>query len=390
MMKAFVDDFGDRITAGIVLTKYGHAEQQQLPNIRVFEAGHPLPDQNGFSTALKIIELLDSADERTLVVCLVSGGASALLAAPHEAISLEEKQQVTQQLLKAGADIFELNTVRKHISRVKGGRLAEHAYPARVVSLILSDVIGDPLDVIASGPTAPDSSTFRDAVAVLKKYGLEEKVPKSVLTVLRQGVDGVISETPKQDDRLFSRVENAIVGSNNLATQAAQKKAAELGYETIVLGSDFAGEASALGTLLMEQALTIQLELPRKKIRQLCLIAGGETTVKVTGTGLGGRNTEMALVVAKQLAGKKGITFLSAGTDGSDGPTDAAGAMVDGDTISNARAAGIDPDAFLANNDSYHFFKAINGLIITGPTGTNVMDVQVVLVKDASTTNEDH
>lgn len=390
MMKAFVDDFGDRITAGIVLTKYGHAEQQQLPNIRVFEAGHPLPDQNGFSTALKIIELLDSADERTLVVCLVSGGASALLAAPHEAISLEEKQQVTQQLLKAGADIFELNTVRKHISRVKGGRLAEHAYPARVVSLILSDVIGDPLDVIASGPTAPDSSTFRDAVAVLKKYGLEEKVPKSVLTVLRQGVDGVISETPKQDDRLFSRVENAIVGSNNLATQAAQKKAAELGYETIVLGSDFAGEASALATLLTEQALTIQLELSRKKIRQLCLIAGGETTVKVTGTGLGGRNTEMALVVAKQLAGKKGITFLSAGTDGTDGPTDAAGAMVDGDTISNARAAGIDPDAFLANNDSYHFFKATNGLLITGPTGTNVMDVQVVLVKDASTTNEDH
>jgi glycerate 2-kinase len=381
MMRAAVDDLGSRITKGIVLTKYDHAEKIALPEqITVLEAAHPVPDENGLSAARRILDLLDTTDEKTLVLCLLSGGASALLVAPHEGISLAEKQQVTQQLLKAGADIFELNTVRKHVSRVKGGRLAEAAYPAKVVSLILSDVIGDPLDVIASGPTAPDASTYRDALAVMKKFGLEDRVPATVMQVLRKGSSRVIPETPKQDHRVFTRVQNTVIGSNRKATEAAQKRAQELGFETTILGNEFQGEASAVGRLLAQKALAAGRERAGNKNKKVCLIAGGETIVKVRGNGLGGRNMEMALVVAKEIAGVEGITFLSAGTDGTDGPTDSAGAVVDGKTIGKARSAGLDPDAYLNNNDSYNFFKQVNGLIITGPTGTNVMDVHIVLI----------
>ncbi len=382
MMHAAVDDLGDRIEKGIVLTKYGHAEKGVLPaSITCLEAGHPVPDENGLSAARRILDLLETTDERTLVFCLLSGGASALLVTPSENISLVEKQQVTQQLLKAGADIFELNTVRKHLSRVKGGRLAEKAYPARMVSLILSDVIGDPLDVIASGPTAPDASTYEEALAVIRKYGLEDRVPKTVMQVLQNGLNRIIPETPKQDHPAFTRVENVVIGSNRKATEAAQKRAQSLGYEAVILGCEFQGEAADVGRSLVRKAFAASREQAGRPGKKICLIAGGETTVKVTGSGLGGRNTEMALVVAKELAGVKGITFLSAGTDGTDGPTDAAGAVVDGETIAKARAAGLDPDSYLSNNDSYNFFKPIGGLVITGPTGTNVMDVHILLIE---------
>ncbi|HUK99918.1 MAG TPA: glycerate kinase [Nitrospirota bacterium] len=383
MMRAVVDDVGARVTKGIVLTKYGHAEQGVLPGyIDVLEAGHPVPDEKGLAATRKIIDTLDMADDRTLVLCLISGGASALLVAPHEKISLAEKQQVTQYLLKAGADIFELNTVRKHISRAKGGRLAEHAFPARVMSLILSDVIGDPLDVIASGPTAPDASTYEDAMRVIRKYGLEDRIPKSVLSVLTEGLAGNIPETPKRDHPAFTRVENIVIGSNRKATEAAQLRAQQMGYESTILGCDFQGEASDVGKFFAKKTLEVRHEITGKKDRKICLIAGGETTVKVSGNGIGGRSMEMALVVAKEIAGSKGILFLSAGTDGTDGPTDAAGAIVDGKTLSEARDAGLDSDIFLRNNDSYNFFKPIHGLIMTGPTGTNVMDIHIMLIED--------
>jgi glycerate 2-kinase len=381
MMRAAVDDLGDRIEKGIVLTKYGHSEKGVLPDrITVFEAGHPVPDENGLSAARTILDMLDKADEKTLVLCLLSGGASALLVAPWEGISLAEKQRVTQLLLKSGADIFELNTVRKHLSRVKGGRLAERAYPAPVVSLILSDVVGDPLDVIASGPTAPDASTYGDACAVIRKYRLEDRVPKKILQTLHEGMVGAAPETPKQDHPVFAQVENIIIGSNRKATEAAQKRAQELGFETTVLGCEFQGEASVVGRLLAQKALAARREIAANSREKVCQIAGGETTVKVRGNGLGGRNMEMALVVAKEIAGADGITFLSAGTDGTDGPTDAAGAVVNGSTIDEARIAGLDADVYLSNNDSYNFFKPINGLVITGPTGTNVMDVHISLI----------
>jgi glycerate-2-kinase len=305
---------------------------------------------------------------------MISGGGSALLVAPHEGITLPEKQQITQLLLRAGANIQELNTVRKHISRVKGGRLAELAYPARILSLILSDVIGDRLDVIASGPTAPDPTTFQDALGVIGRYDLADKIPEKVLGILMCGARGEIPETPKEKSQAFERVENIIVGSNKKAIEIAEREAAKRGYQVTILSSELQGEAREVGGWLARKAMAM------RDGSQICLISGGETTVTVKGSGLGGRNMELALAFAQEIKGIRGITFLSAGTDGTDGPTDAAGAIVDGETITRAEAAGHSPEAYLENNDSYHFFKATGGLFLTGPTGTNVMDLQIVLI----------
>ncbi|HMK44648.1 MAG TPA: glycerate kinase [Dissulfurispiraceae bacterium] len=382
MMRAAADMIGDEIGHGIVLTKYDHAEAGILPaSVEIHEAGHPVPDESGLSATRQIMGLLNTVDENTMVLCLLSGGASALLVAPHEIVSLEEKQRVTRMLLKAGATIQELNAVRKHLSRVKGGRLAELAFPAKVVALILSDVVGDALDVIASGPTAPDSSTFSTALEVVRRYGLESNLPKTVLHVLNEGVFGFYAETPKAGSPIFRRVENIIVGSNRLAAEAARARAEALGFDSVILGTEFEGEASVLGRHLVQTARASQRDMIDAHGRRRCIIAGGETTVKVRGNGLGGRNTEMALVVAQELAGGAGITFLSAGTDGTDGPTDAAGAVADGSTVRRAAAAGLDASAYLADNDSYHFFKRLDDLVVTGPTGTNVMDLQVVLIE---------
>lgn len=382
MMRAASDAFGEVVTHGIVLTKYDHAETGVLPShIDVVEASHPVPDENGVSGARQIIGLLNTTDEKTLVLCLLSGGASALLVAPNELVTLQEKQQATGMLLKAGANIVELNAVRKHISRAKGGRLAEHAAPAPVVSLILSDVVGDPLDVIASGPTSPDASTYEFALGAIRKYGLEDSIPHSILHILTEGVAGRLPETPKADDPIFERVQNTLVGSNHVAAEAARKRAVELGFETIVLGTEFQGEAADLGKWLVKTAKEHQRDMISSHGKKICLIAGGETVVKVKGSGLGGRNMEMALVAAMELDGHNGITFLSAGTDGTDGPTDSAGAVADGMTVSHAQTAGLDAAASLANNDSYHFFKPLEDLILTGPTGTNVMDLHIVLIE---------
>jgi glycerate 2-kinase len=379
MSKAIEDNLGDLLAGGIIVTKYGHSVPgSRRSKIITYEAGHPMPDENGLNAAKEIVRLLNEADENTLVICLISGGGSALLVAPYRGITLADKQEVTGMLLKAGADIYELNTVRKHISAVKGGRLAETAQPATMISLILSDVMGDRLDMIASGPTAPDKTTYHDAHNILQKYKLGGRLPSSVAEIIGKGIRGLIPETPKDDDPVFRRVSNIIIGSNKMATDAARKAAELLGYRTMVLSAELSGEAACVARDLARKAIDSKKGLaPGDKA---CLIAGGETTVTVRGNGKGGRNTELALVFGIEIQGFPGITFLSAGTDGTDGPTDAAGAFVDGQTVAKAAEAGIDAGEYLKNNDTYTFFRRIGDLFITGPTGTNVMDIQIILL----------
>jgi len=381
MTKAVSDFADDLLTKGIMITKYGHVPEAGVSHkIEVFEAAHPVPDIQGVLATERVIGLLEKADSATLVVCLISGGGSALLVAPHKDISLAEKQQITQLLLKAGANIQELNTVRKHLSRIKGGRLAEIAYPARVLSLILSDVIGDPLDVIASGPTSPDQTTFQDALKVIKRYDLGNKISENARLILIRGATGEIAETPKEGNPVFAWVQNIIVGSNKKAVETAKREAEGQGYQAAVISAELQGEARDAATWLARKAIEARRGLAGGSQGKICLISGGETTVTVRGNGMGGRNTELSLAFAQEIKGMKGITLLSAGTDGTDGPTDAAGAIVDGGTIERAEAAGINPGDYLKNNDSYHFFKSAGGLFITGPTGTNVMDLQIILL----------
>lgn len=379
MAKAAEDGLAGFIDKGVVITKYGHCERQRPEIVRIIEAGHPVPDANGMRGTGEIMRLLKDQDEHTLVVCVISGGGSALLVSPADGITVDEKKLITELLLRSGAEIHELNAVRKHISHVKGGRLARLAYPAKVVSLILSDVIGDSLDVIASGPTSPDPTTFSEALSVLKKYDLTDGAPVSILKTLREGEKGMIPETPEEGDPVFEKVENLIIGSNKKALTAAKKRAEELGLSTNIISDTIRGEAGEIGKWLAEKAVAEKTDGGAQR-NPLCLISGGETTVTVRGKGLGGRNMELALAFATAIHGVGGITLLSAGTDGTDGPTDAAGAIVDGGTLKNAREAGLDPAEFLRNNDSYNFFRRAGGLFVTGPTGTNVMDIQIVVI----------
>jgi glycerate 2-kinase len=367
------------IDQGIALTKYGHCAGHKFKRIRVHEAGHPLPDENGVRATNEILGLLKKADADSLVICLISGGGSALLVSPCEGISLADKQAITDLLLRSGANIQELNTVRKHLSGVKGGRLAELAYPARTISLIISDVMGDSLDVIASGPTSPDATTFAEALAIVKRYGLFESAPGTVLEVLDKGARGLLPETPKQGDKIFERVSNVIIGNNGRALHAAREKAAFLGFQAEIVSDAVSGEAGVVGRDLAGKAK--QMKSEKRSSQPVCLISGGETTVTVSGKGRGGRNMELALAFAAEIEGIAGIRLLSAGTDGTDGPTDAAGAMVDGSTANRGRKTGADVMEYLANNDSYTFFKKTGGLLITGPTGTNVMDIQVLAIE---------
>ena len=377
----------EMISGGVIVTKYGHAGKENpeyrarttdLKKIMVFEAGHPIPDENGKAATEEIKKLIKKADASALVVCLVSGGGSALFVSPVEGITLNEKKRITDLLLRGGADITELNIVRKHLSGVKGGRLAEIAYPAEVISLMISDVIGDKLDVIASGPTAPDPSTFKDALDVIDKYQLAEKTPAGIMDVLNRGMDGSIQDTPKMNNPAFEKVQNIIIGSNRAAIEAAEKEAEALGFETRILSTMLEGEAGKVGKLLAGKAKGTKAQSSKGT---KCLISGGETTVIVKGKGKGGRNMELALYFAMEIEGVEGITMLSAGTDGTDGPTDAAGAIVDGQTIVKAKGVGLNPQEYLDNNDSYNFFKQLDSLLITGPTGTNVMDIQIILIE---------
>lgn len=377
MAKELETILGNRITDGHIVVKYGHS--CPLTSIQVSEAGHPIPDLNGLLATQAILKMVENAGKNDLVICLISGGGSSLLADIPEDITAEDLIRMNQLLLKSGASIQEMNAVRKHVSKVKGGQLVRAIFPATLVSLILSDVIGDSLDVIASGPTCSDSSTFREAVNVLEKYNIYDHMSPSIQTYLLKGIQGLIPETPKSGDPVFSKTHNRIIGSNRIALEAAQKKAIEMGFLTSVITSELDGDATQAAGYIVQYALNVQSD--NNKQKPVCLLFGGETTVQVAGNGLGGRNQHLALCAARLLTNINGITLLAAGTDGNDGPTNAAGAVVYGETFMHAFSLGIDPNKFISEFDSYHFFKQAGGHLITGSTLTNVMDLIVVLVE---------
>lgn len=384
MAQAVEEFIGDKISGGLINVKYGHT--YPLKKIRQIEAGHPLPDEAGVKGTEEILKLIRGADENTLVICLLSGGGSALLVSPADGITFEEKIEVTKLLLSSGARIDEINTIRKHLSKIKGGRLAEISHPAALITLILSDVIGDRLDVIASGPTVPDNSTFKDAMDVIEKYNLEDRLPENVMRLLEQGLRGEIKDTPKNGEVFFKISKIFVIGSLKHALTFAKEKAVSMGYETEIIASELHGEARDAARYLSKKAIKVQQSLKSGE-NPRCLISGGETTVTVKGNGEGGRNQELALAFALEIEGMKGITMLSAGTDGTDGPTDAGGAIVDGETVTEAKKFGLVPERYLNTNDSYNFFKKIDYLsgekhhLTTGPTGTNVMDMQIITVE---------
>jgi hydroxypyruvate reductase len=377
MAKAMEDILGERISEGLVIVKYGHGEETR--KVKVLEAAHPIPDESGVRHTKELLDLLKRTQGNDLVVCLLSGGGSALMIAPAEGVSLQEKQELTRHLLECGASINEINTLRKHVSAIKGGRLAKAACPSTVICLILSDVVGDDLSTIASGPTYPDGTTFSSCLEILERYGIKEKISKTIIEYLEMGCGNQEEETLKRGNPALEKTENIIVGSNIQALQSAKAKADTLGFNTLILSSSIEGEtkdvAKVHAAIVKE---IIATENPIK--RPACILSGGETTVKIQGTGKGGRNQEFALVVATEIDGIKGVTILCAGTDGNDGPTDAAGAIVDGDSMSRSLKKGLKAREFLDNNDSYSFFSIQGDLFKTGPTKTNVMDLRIMLV----------
>ena len=377
MAQAVEEILGERIKAGVINVKYDHT--LPLDFITLNEAGHPVPDEAGLKGTQEIVQLLEKSGENDLVLCLISGGGSALLPYPAEGITLDEKRQLTQILLDIGATIHEMNALRKHVSRVKGGRLARFAYPATLVTLILSDVIGDDLDSIASGPSVPDRSTYADCLSILRKYSVQDKIPEAVRKHFEKGSQGIIEETLKAGDPVFEKTQNVVVASNSLAIRAAKHKADELGYNSLILSSSIEGEAKDVA--LDHVAITKEiLRIDQPVARPACVISGGETTVTIRGKGKGGRNQEFVLAAAIAIDGLEKVVVLSGGTDGTDGTTDAAGAIADGTTISRAKNQGLNAQEYLRNNDSYSFFDPMGDLFKTGPTFTNVMDLRLVLV----------
>lgn len=366
----------NHLIVGHVVVKYDHG--CRLSKIEISEAGHPLPDENGLIATRRIVAFATQAGHSDLVICLFSGGASALLVDCPEGITLHDLAVTNELLIKSGADIGEINAVRKHISKIKGGQLARAIYPAQVISLILSDVVGDRLEVIASGPTFPDPTTFADAMEIVKKYGLMEKMPMSVIRHLQKGIKGEIAETPKSGDIIFSNVRNVIIGNNRMALEASCRKAVELGYEAYVIADNVQGDEEETANFILNT-----VEKYKKNIGKvpICLLFGGEPTIKVMGNGLGGRNQHLALYLATKLENNPGITILCGGTDGTDGPTDVAGAIVDYKTMKIAREKNIDPEDYLKNSDSYHFFRLVGGHLVTGSTRTNVMDMIITIIE---------
>jgi glycerate 2-kinase len=377
MAAALESILGDRLTGGVVNVKYGHTVP--VHRIELIEAGHPIPDDAGVQGAARIVRLLESLDEEDLVFCVLSGGGSALMPLPVAGITLEEKQAVTGHMLDCGATINQMNTVRKHISQMKGGHLARLASPATVISLILSDVIGDPLDVIASGPTVPDPSTFADCRAIMTRHQLENTIPASVIRHMQEGEEGRNPETPKPGDPVFKCVQNVLIATSRQALEAARTEAEHRGYHPLILSSSIDGETREIARVYAAIAREIRTS-GHPVPPPACIISGGETTVTIRGKGKGGRNQEFVLAAAPGIGGLDQTVVFSAGTDGTDGPTDAAGAIADGLTIARAQQAGLDAESYLNENDAYHFFETLNDLIITGPTNTNVMDLRLLLV----------
>ncbi len=389
MALAMEEILGQMITDGVISVKYDHIES--LRHIQCIEAGHPIPDDKGLQASRQIAELARRADEKTLVISLISGGGSALMPLPMESridgeiisVSLAEKQEVTAILLQCGATINEINCLRKHLSLIKGGRLARMIYPAVSLNLILSDVVGDDLDVIASGPTHHDNTTFSDVNAIVDKYGIGDRLPANVRRVFRLGGDGQIPDTPSLGDPALERVGNILIGTNFLSLQAAAQKARELGLEVVILSSQIVGEAREVAKVLCGIAKDTQKQNLFGP-RPVCIIAGGETTVTLLGKGKGGRNQEMALAFLAEIEkcpdATQGIYFLSASTDGNDGPTDAAGAYACNEILAAAHKKALLPNAYIKASDAYHFFERIGGLLKTGATNTNVCDIQLILI----------
>ena len=375
MAKTMESILGSRITAGHIITKYNHSLPLQF--IGITEAGHPVPDENGSKGTEMILSIVNKAGKNDLVICLISGGGSALLTDVPEGCTLDDLKAVNTGLLKTGANISEMNCIRKHLSKVKGGHLAKAAFPSRVVSLILSDVIGDPLDVIASGPTAPDPTTFADTISIIHKYNIENEMPVQINQFLKDGVAKKRQETLKESDELLLLTSNLIIGTNKLALAIAKEKAETFGYNTKIITDKLEGDNKDVAKYIMDSIKSARKENVQEK---KCLLFGGEPTIKVRGNGVGGRNQHLALIIANSLKDITGITFLSAGTDGTDGPTDAAGAVVDFFTSHAASNLNLNMEQYINNYDSYHFFKQVDGLVLTGPTQTNVMDLMAVLI----------
>jgi glycerate 2-kinase len=375
MAAAVEEVLGERVATGLVVVKHGHTHPTRTVQLR--EASHPIPDESCVHGTAELVALLATTGPRDLVVVVLSGGGSALMLLPAEGISLADMQQTTDALLRVGATINELNTIRKHLERAKGGGLARLAAPSDVLALVLSDVVGNPLDVIASGPTVPDTSTYADTCAIVERFGIWDKLPERIAARLRDGRDGKIADTPKPGDPLFERVQTVVVASNELAAEAGVRQAESEGLSALLLSTYIEGEAREVAkvaaALAREEAAS-----NRPLARPACLIMGGETTVTLRGTGLGGRNQELALAASRKINGLDNVVIAALATDGNDGPNDATGALVDGATVARARSLGLDPDAYLANNDAYHFFEQLGDLLITGPTNTNVNDLLYV------------
>ncbi|WP_291461230.1 glycerate kinase [Desulfobacula sp.] len=368
----------NRITAGIVIVKYKHVEN--LKRITMVEAGHPVPDANSVAGAEKLLKMAQKADENTLVICLISGGGSALMTLPAHGLTLEDKQKTTEVLLGCGATIHGINTIRKHLSRIKGGLLAKAVYPAPVICLVLSDVVGDDLDIIASGPAVPDRGTFEQCLKIIETHGIKDCLPSTVLQYLKKGSQGLIPETPKQGHPVFENIFHTIIASNINALLSAEKKAGDLKYHTQILSSMIEGQTIDVATVHTAIAKEI-LATGHPLKPPACILSGGETTVTMKGNGKGGRNQEFALACALKIKGLEHVVILSAGTDGTDGPTDAAGAIADHTTIQRAVAQGLTPEQFLNENNAYPFFDHISDLFKTGPTNTNVMDLRIILIR---------
>lgn len=379
MTHAIDNLLGEKITGGMVVTKYGHTGNIPPVHIEIAEAGHPQPDQNSVKYTQKVYKILEKAGKNDLIIGLISGGGSTLWTFPAKTISLDDLQKTSAVLLESGVEIHEINAIRKHLSRIKGGRAAKIASPADVLVFVISDVIGDDLDVIASGPFAPDKSTFEYSWNVIEKYELQNKIPARVINYLKKGKQTHENETPKENFVFFKNVHHTICSSNRIAIDAAARQAESLGYRTIILDEPIQGEAKEAAKEFCQKAKDIKQQAEAGKF---CLVGGGETTVTMgKNHGKGGRNQEFALVAAFELADTEGIALASCGTDGNDGPTDAAGAIVDCQTISRAKKITLNPDDALQNHNAYPFFQNLNDLLITGATNTNVMDIQIALIE---------
>lgn len=384
MIEATVQILGDRLQGGVAVTKYDHGPVVRAATgpVTVLESGHPVPDEAGRSAAHKLVGALRRAGENDLVICLISGGGSALLTLPADDVSLADLQAITDVLLRSGATVHEINTLRKHLSQVKGGQLARLAAPATVLSLVVSDVVGSALDVIASGPTVPDQSTWADAWAVVERYALAGDLPESVRERLQAGLRGEISDTPEPGDAIFARTQTLIIADNAIAAAAARQQAERLGFNAAVLTTFLEGEAREVAKVVVALGREV-ISHGRPIPAPACLILGGETTVTIRGAGKGGRNQELALAAAlvlDQIPESERLTLVSLATDGTDGPTDSAGGMVDRTTVRRGREKGLNAERMLANNDSYSFLSAVGDLLVTGPTRTNVNDLVLVFV----------